>query len=211
MDSSISLNASDGICINFEVPIKNFYKEENNGILKERKINSVLFWVYVYLKTTTTVNQKLKIKLTNNLNQAHSKNSTITLKYINDGWNTINITNIFHLPHITPNSDINKSFKVSLQLKCSKGCLIGLSDDYLEDYKSNLIVFHQETYKPLLTFKFKQDEFESFNSFINREKQESISNKASYKAKGLNESFVSRLCSNKADIGNEECCKLTFH
>ena len=83
--------SSDGICINFEIPMKNFIKEHNNGLFSERKLTSVLLWIY--LRTTTTTSQKLRLQI-QNVNQTKSKNSIINIKYLNDGWNTINITNI---------------------------------------------------------------------------------------------------------------------
>ncbi len=170
--------SSDGICISFEIPIKNFIKEHNNGFFKERKLSSVLLWIY--LRTTST-NQKLRLQI-QNINQTKAKNSIINIKYLNDGWNTINITNIFHLPRLHLNSDINKSFNVSLLLKCSnsKECSVGLSDNYLEGLKP-----YQQVFKPLLSLKFKQDEYNSFNSFINLDKQEPNDNKANFKAKGF--------------------------
>jgi hypothetical protein len=204
--------SSDGICINFEIPMKNFIKEHNKGLFSERKLTSVLLWIY--LRTTTTTSQKLRLQI-QNVNQTKSKNSIINIKYLNDGWNTINITNIFRLPHLNLNSDINNSFNVSLLLKCSKGCSIGYSNYDLFSFDDNInndiIIDNYSSRKPILSVNVNDEDFTP-NSRKTRSKRKANHHIKNYKAHGIDkDNYNPKLCLNNYPDPDRECCLITYY
>jgi hypothetical protein len=207
------------VCVNFEIPLKNFIKSTNNQKTL-RRIASVALWLYVRTDFESDDSENF-IQIEN----SHMKSILLDLKTFTDGWNIVNITNIFRLPTFNLQDDLQTTKLVKFTIKCTKECSVGISNNELmitdeNDFKS-LIISNSIARKPLLSINVqeeslidKNDEFFNSNSNLIRNKRKASHhnrNSMSYKANGIErENYTPKLCYNNYPDSNRECCLITY-
>lgn len=179
------------ICLDFELGIRN--NLINLSSLKtKRRITSVVLWLHV---TKAKINKpKIKIKL-NNIENSSLIN--VNLKYLQTGWNTINVTSLFTSIQSTFWNETNK---VSLLIKCFKACSIGYTDNIFSsnshdfDNKDlNIEISSDYSTKPLLFFTYEDEKLNTNKIPENNDKNINLD-------KSMN------FCQNESNNTNKECC-----
>lgn len=213
---------SDSLCINFDVPIKTFYKESNMRMV-QRKLVSAVLWIYIRISDQIT-NDNIKIQIQNfNLPK---KSTSFYLKSLNDGWNTINITNVFRLPSISPiKASLNEKLNFTIIVKCLKNCSIGYVNEEVyeiedDEGSKDILISNHVSKKPLLTVNIQEDENVSdlLANGVNADRSLRTKRRANnnnhhagnYKAHGIEANYNPKLCYNNYPDADRECCLITY-
>lgn len=219
---------SDSLCVNFNIPVRNFVYEKNGEYI-QRRTTSIVLWLF--MRTFTLVHgQNVKIQV-QNLNTHTKKGNIVTFKHVLDGWNTVNITNIFKFNTFDLPSEINNTINVSFLIKClNKMCAmeysntneftemaqnIELNDDEFNQ-RDLLVLSNGASKKPLLSINIR-DDLETSKPKTQQRVKRKVSyssgrghnNHINYKAFGA-ENISPNHCSNNYPDPDKECCLITY-
>ena len=217
-------DVENSLCINFEIPLKNYFKTIKENVYA-RKLNSVVLWLYLRPDYNQDLlnNQNMELRI-ENLNTKQLK--ILDRSQLIDGWNTINMTHMFNLESM--NNDkmttefSNKTQSLTIKLECFPLCTIGFSDDeYTENSDSiSILLNNSPARKPLLSIKIYEDisnDMLPLNGKIsdvntrNKRKVMHHNQNINYKANGIErDNYNPRLCYNNYPDSNRECCLITY-
>lgn len=207
------------LCINFEVPLKNFYKTKDANNVYVRKLNSAVLWLFLRTHFEES-NEDIELII-----ESLNTKTSITLErsQLSEGWNTINLTNAFHLPEINQVTDYaNKTQSLTISLTCAPFCTIGFSGDELTDSQSEaddlktLVVSNSLARKPLLSLKILEEKGAELiqldrGNVRNKRKSNPHNPNINYKAYGIDrDNYNPRLCYNNYPDSTRECCLITY-
>jgi len=192
--------------LNFDIPLKNLIgKSKYDNQQHYHKLDSVILWFYVKHRSADN-NVKMEI-----LNLQYSKKA-IVFNQLGDGWNTLDVKDIFHLPHIDRESQ-NKTLRITLLIKCLFECKIQASSDDEEamlsnESKNEIIVSKISSKKPVLSVKF-LDELDDNKSRDNqhRTKRDIRSRRVTDYSQT---DYSANLCKNNYPNSMKECCLVTY-
>lgn len=145
------------------------------------------------------------------LNLRYSKKAIVfNENELEEGWNTLNVNDIFQLPPLTHNIQ-NTTLKVTLLIKCLFECEIQIlnSDEESVYTRSNeMIVSNTPSKKPILSVNLGQDLDIPDNDLQKKDLRSRVSRQL-----GTNYSptdYSSNLCKNNYPNAVRECCLITY-
>lgn len=184
-----------------------------------RKLNTVVLWIFI----RTQFDESNESPVVLNIQNLKTKASvSLDRSQLVDGWNTVNLTHMFHLPAINSMTDYssNKTHQLTLSLDCAPYCSLGYSnDDLMENYEYNfktILLSNSAARKPLLSIKILEDKGADLIQFDksnvrNKRKTFHHNQNINYKAYGIDrDNYNPRLCYNNYPDSNRECCLITY-
>jgi hypothetical protein len=210
--------AENMLCINFEVPLKNFYKMKDANNVYLRKLSSAVLWIFLRTHFEES-NEDIEL----NIESLNTKISiTLDRSQLVEGWNTINLTNAFQLPVMNQLADYsNKTQSLTISLTCAPLCSIGYSSDDILDNQDRpntktLMLSNNLARKPLLALKIFEEKGADLvqldrGNVRNKRKTQVHNLNINYKAYGIDrDNYNPRLCYNNYPDSNRECCLITY-
>lgn len=167
------------------------------------QVDSVILWFFIKSK----IDDKKKINM-EILNIEHSSRAIIfDENELSNGWNTLDIKDIFHLPQ-HEHDTYNKTLEIKFLVKCLFECKISVSNDDIsyENDNNQIIIGNSLSKKAIL----------SVNLFDKLEIDSEISGRGKRNAQDGNHNMAStdyraNICKNNYPDSMRECCLITYY
>lgn len=224
MHEALVVNNCEGIieqsdsllCLDFEVPMKNLLGRTHDHRQHFHKISSVTLWFHIQNKIQRLKKVKMEI-----LNLKYSKKAILFYESeLQNGWNTLDVKDIFRLPQLTDHTQ-NTTLKLTLLLKCLFDCKIQVSredrDKFDEDSPNVIGISSSNAKRPVLSVNL--DEKLDMDNKVGGDLMEPrfVSSTHSRSTRQLSvqkrymaSDYSSNLCKNNYPNSIRECCLITY-
>lgn len=196
------------LCMNFDIPLKNLIgRSHHDNQQHYHKFDSVILWFYVKHRIPDA-NTKMEI-----LNLQYSKKA-IVFNQLGDGWNTLDVKDIFHLPHFERESQ-NKTMRLTFLIKCLYSCKIHASAEandelpVLSENNNQVIISKLAAKKPILSVKLLEELADGHN--LNQQEQRRKRGVGTRRVTDYSQTdYSANLCKNNHPNSMKECCLVTY-
>ena len=167
------------------------------------EVDSVTLWFYI--KSKIDEDKKINMEI---LNLEHSSRAIIfDENELSNGWNTLDIKDIFHLPQ-HEHDTYNKTLKITFLVKCLFECKITVSNDDFsyENDNDQIIIGNSPSKKAILSVNL-LDKLENDSQNSGRKKRH-VQNENNELESASD--YTANLCKNNYPNSMRECCLITY-